>query len=140
MPLPNHQKPLQKSGFSSVTIIYYYYQKKGHLVDELADLGVTVICERYERSIFDHLNAHRIDALMFAEDLSSVIVESLTRQIRQAETDHRVLLVYWYSDQQADYLDSFEHGLKSVGIDYCHNVNISHDTLENLLDRWLSLP
>ena len=140
MPMPNHQKTLQKSGFSSVTIIYYYYQKKGHLVDELADLGVTVICERYERSIFDHLNAHRIDALMFAEDLSPVIVESLTRQIRQAETDHRVLLVYWYSEQQADYLDSFEHGLKSVGIDYCHNVNISHDTLENLLDRWLSLP
>lgn len=140
MPMPNHQKPLQKSGFSSVTIIYYYYQKKGHLVDELADLGVTVICERYEKPMFDHLNAHRIDALMFAEDLSPVIVESLTRQIRQAETDHRVLLVYWYSDQQADYLDSFEHGLKSVGIDYCHNVNISHDTLENLLDRWLSLP
>ena len=140
MPMPNHQKTLQKSGFSSVTIIYYYYQKKGHLVDELADLGVTVICERYEKSIFDHLNAHRIDALMFAEDLSPVIVESLTRQIRQAETDHRVLLVYWYSEQQADYLDSFEHGLKSVGIDYCHNVNISHDTLENLLDRWLSLP
>lgn len=140
MPMPNHQKPLQKSGFSSVTIIYYYYQKKGHLVDELADLGVTVICERYERSIFDHLNAHRIDALMFAEDLSPVIVESLTRKIRQAETDHRVLLVYWYSEQQADYLDSFEHGLKSVGIDYCHNVNISHDTLEILLDLWLSLP
>ena len=140
MPMPNHQKPLQKSGFSSVTIIYYYYQKKGHLVDELADLGVTVICERYERSIFDHLNAHRIDALMFAEDLSPVIVESLTRQIRQAETDHRVLLVYWYSDQQADYLDSFEHGLKSVGIDYCHNVNVSDDTLEILLDLWLSLP
>ena len=140
MPMPNHQKTLQKSGFSSVTIIYYYYQKKGHLVDELADLGVTVICERYERSIFDHLNAHRIDALMFAEDLSPAIVESLTRQIRQAETDHRVLLVYWYSEQQADYLDSFEHGLKSVGIDYCHNVNISHDTLEILLDLWLSLP
>lgn len=140
MPMPNHQKTLQKSGFSSVTIIYYYYQKKGHLVDELADLGVTVICERYEKPMFDHLNAHRIDALMFAEDLSPVIVESLTRQIRQAETDHRVLLVYWYSDQQADYLDSFEHGLKSVGIDYCHNVNISHDTLENLLDRWLFLP
>ena len=140
MPMPNHQKTLQKSGFSSVTIIYYYYQKKGHLVDELADLGVTVICERYEKSIFDHLNAHRIDALMFAEDLSPVIVESLTRQIRQAETDHRVLLVYWYSEQQADYLDSFEHGLKSVGIDYCHNVNISHDTLEILLDLWLSLP
>ena len=140
MPMPNHQKPLQKSGFSSVTIIYYYYQKKGHLVDELADLGVTVICERYEKPMFDHLNAHRIDALMFAEDLSPAIVESLTRQIRQAETDHRVLLVYWYSEQQADYLDSFEHGLKSVGIDYCHNVNISHDTLENLLDRWLSLP
>ena len=140
MPMPNHQKTLQKSGFSSVTIIYYYYQKKGHLVDELADLGVTVICERYEKSMFDHLNAHRIDALMFAEDLSPAIVESLTRQIRQAETDHRVLLVYWYSEQQADYLDSFEHGLKSVGIDYCHNVNISHDTLEILLDRWLSLP
>ena len=140
MPLPNHQKTLQKSGFSSVTIIYYYYQKKGHLVDELADLGVTVICERYEKPMFDHLNAHRIDALMFAEDLSPVIVESLTRKIRQAETDHRVLLVYWYSEQQADYLDSFEHGLKSVGIDYCHNVNISHDTLEILLDLWLSLP
>lgn len=140
MPMPNHQKTLQKSGFSSVTIIYYYYQKKGHLVDELADLGVTVICERYEKPMFDHLNAHRIDALMFAEDLSPVIVESLTRQIRQAETDHRVLLVYWYSEQQADYLDSFEHGLKSVGIDYCHNVNISHDTLEILLDLWLSLP
>ena len=140
MPMPNHQKTLQKSGFSSVTIIYYYYQKKGHLVDELADLGVTVICERYERSIFDHLNAHRIDALMFAEDLSPAIVESLTRQIRQAETDHRVLLVYWYSEQQADYLDSFEHGLKSVGIDYCHNVNVSDDTLEILLDLWLSLP
>lgn len=140
MPMPNHQKTLQKSGFSSVTIIYYYYQKKGHLVDELADLGVTVICERYEKPMFDHLNAHRIDALMFAEDLSPVIVESLTRKIRQAETDHRVLLVYWYSEQQADYLDSFEHGLKSVGIDYCHNVNISHDTLEILLDRWLSLP
>ena len=140
MPMPNHQKTLQKSGFSSVTIIYYYYQKKGHLVDELADLGVTVICERYEKPMFDHLNAHRIDALMFAEDLSPVIVESLTRKIRQAETDHRVLLVYWYSEQQADYLDSFEHGLKSVGIDYCHNVNISHDTLEILLDLWLSLP
>lgn len=140
MPMPNHQKTLQKSGFSSVTIIYYYYQKKGHLVDELADLGVTVICERYEKPMFDHLNAHRIDALMFAEDLSPGIVESLTRKIRQAETDHRILLVYWYSDQQADYLDSFEHGLKSVGIDYCHNVNISHDTLEILLDLWLSLP
>ena len=140
MPMPNHQKPLQKSGFSSVTIIYYYYQKKGHLVDELADLGVTVICERYEKPMFDHLNAHRIDALMFAEDLSPAIVESLTRQIRQAETDHRVLLVYWYSEQQADYLDSFEHGLKSVGIDYCHNVNLSDDTLEILLDLWLSLP
>ena len=140
MPMPNHQKTLQKSGFSSVTIIYYYYQKKGHLVDELADLGVTVICERYEKPMFDHLNAHRIDALMFAEDLSPVIVESLTRKIRQAETDHRVLLVYWYSEQQADYLDSFEHGLKSVGIDYCHNVNISDDTLEILLDLWLSLP
>lgn len=140
MPMPNHQKTLQKSRFNSVTIIYYYYREKGSLVDELADLGVTVICERYEKSMFDHLNAHRIDALMFAEDLSPVIVESLTRKIRQAETDHRVLLVYWYSEQQADYLDSFEHGLKSVGIDYCHNVNISHDTLENLLDRWLSLP
>lgn len=140
MPMPNHQKTLQKSGFSSVTIIYYYYQKKGHLVDELADLGVTVICERYEKPMFDHLNAHRIDALMFAEDLSPAIVESLTRQIRQAETDHRVLLVYWYSEQQADYLDSFEHGLKSVGIDYCHNVNVSDDTLEILLDLWLSLP
>ena len=140
MTMPNHRKRLGKSWFNSVTIIYYYYREKGGLVDELADLGVTVICERYEQSMLDHINTHRIDALMFAEDLSPTKVESLARRIRQSETAHRVLLVYWYSEQQADYLDSFEHGLKAAGIDYCHNVKITHETLAERLDRWLSLP
>lgn len=136
--LSNQRQSRQQYLLTGLDIVYYYYQDSGALADELQRLGAHVICCQHEQLVIDEVNNQKFDMVMFAEDVLPSSAEALAKRIRASETEHRALLVYWYSQQQALHLDSFEHGLKAAGIDYCQVASYEDKALSNLLKSWLA--
>ena len=88
----------------------------------------------------NEIRAQKVDMVMFAEDVLADKAELLAKLIRQHENEEsvqRALLIYWYPQHQARYVDNFEYGLKAAGIDYCHSTTYEHKALSDLLKRWL---
>ncbi|MGO3340649.1 sensor histidine kinase [Psychrobacter sp.] len=135
--MPTIQHSWQQSLLAGLTFIYYYYDEVGFLGAELEHLGAAVVYCQHEQLVIDEMKANKVDMVMFAEDIFPRKAESLASRIRKAEDDHRALLVYWYSPHQAQYLDSFEHGLKVAGIDYCCSAIYKDKDLSDLLQRWM---
>ena len=138
IPLSTQRQSRQQYLLAGLVIIYYYYQDSGALVDELQRLGAHVICYQHEQLIIDEMTHRKVDMVMFAEDIFPDKAEALARRIRASETDYRALLVFWYPQQRARYLDSFEHGLKAAGVDYCQVATYEDKALSNLLKSWLA--
>ena len=140
IPMPKKNQVRQQNLLAGLVLVYYYDHETGFLVDELKRLGATVICQQHEHLVIEALYTKKIDMVMFAEDVSPSIAEVIAKRIRQFESyesENRALLVYWYAPHQAQYLDSFEHGLKAAGIDYCHSADYDDKALSNLLKSWL---
>ena len=135
--MPNQHQSQQQQLLAGLTIIYYYYHEVGFLGNELERLGATVIYHQHEQLVMDEMSVKKINMVMFAEDIVVNKAESLADLIRRSESEHRALLVYWYSPHRAQYLDSFEHGLKVAGIDYCRSATYKGKALSDLLQRWL---
>lgn len=137
IPMSSQRHTEQQSMLSGLTIIYYYYREKGSLADKLEQLGARVHYHQYNKSVIGQMSVKKVDMVMCAEDVHLSRVASLAKSIRQYEEAHRTLIVYWYPAQQKMYLDSFEHGLKAVGVDYCHGADIDNKTLIKQLKKWL---
>ena len=140
IPMPKKNQVRQQNLLAGLVVVYYYDHETGFLVDELKRLGATVTCQQHEHLIIEALYTKKIDMVMFAEDVSPGAAEVIAKRIRQFESyesEYRALLVYWYAPHQAQYLDSFEHGLKVAGIDYCHSADYDDKALSNLLKSWL---
>ena len=138
IPLSTQRQSRQQHLLAGLVIVYYYYQDSGALGDELQRLGAHVICYQHEQLIIDEMTHRKVDMVMFAEDIFPDKAEALARRIRASKTDYRALLVFWYPQQRAQYLDSFEHGLKAAGVDYCQVATYEDKTLSNLLKSWLA--
>lgn len=140
IPMPKKNQVRQQNLLAGLVVVYYYDHETGSLLDELKRLGATVTCQQHEHLIIEALYTKKIDMVMFAEDVSPGAAEVISKRIRQFESyesEYRALLVYWYAPHQAQYLDSFEHGLKAAGIDYCHSADYDDKALSNLLKSWL---
>lgn len=135
--MPSQRQSRQRHSLDRLTIIYYYYHEAGYLADELKRLGATVICRQHEQLVIEDMSLKKVDMVMFAEDIAPSTAESLTKRIRQSESDHRALVVYWYPQHQARHLESFEHFLKAAGVDYCHSAIYKDKALSNLLKHWM---
>lgn len=133
----NQHQSRQPHLLARLTVIYYYYNETGFLANELERLGATVRYHQHEQPVIEDINREKIDMVMFAEDVSPNKVESLAKRIRRSESEHRALLVYWYPPHRARYVNSFEHGLKAAGIDYCYSATYKDKALSDLLKRWL---
>ena len=134
--MPNKSQSQQQQVLTGLIIIYYYYQEVGFLAHELESFGATVIYRQNEQLVLDEMSIRNVNMVMFAEDVSPRRAESLAIRIRKFESEHRALLIYWYSPHQAQYIDSFQHGLKAAGVDYCHSATYKGRALSNLLKRW----
>lgn len=140
IPMANQQQKRQQHLLAGLTVIYYYYHEVGALGKEIERLGATIIYCQHEQLAMDKMQTQTVNMVMFAEDVFPNKAESVAKHIRQLESagnGHRALLVYWYPQYQAQYLDSFEHGLKSAGIDYCYSANYKDKALSDLLKSWL---
>ena len=138
--MPNQQQSRQQRLLNGLTIIYYYDQETGALFNELEYLGARVICHQDVQQVMNEIRAQKVDMVMFAEDVLADKAELLAKLIRQHENEEsvqRALLIYWYPQHQARYVDNFEYGLKAAGIDYCHSSNYTDKALSDLLKRWL---
>ncbi|MGE6246552.1 sensor histidine kinase [Psychrobacter proteolyticus] len=141
--MPNQQQSKQQRLLSGLTIIYYYYHETGSLLDELEYLGATIICRQDMQLIIDEMKNNKVDIVMFAEDVFPNKAELLAKRIRQYESEegnkseHRALLIYWYPQHRARYIDNFEYGLKAAGVDYCHVATHKERALTDLLKQWL---
>lgn len=138
IPLRNQYQAHQQQILAGLDIVYYYYHEMGFLVDELQRLGALVTCQQYEHLVLEQMSAIKADVVMFAEDVLPSKAETIAKHIRKHETAHRSLLIYWYPPHQAHDLDSFEHGLKAAGIDYCHSAIRDNKLLSNQLKEWLA--
>ncbi|MGP9687914.1 sensor histidine kinase [Psychrobacter sp. AOP22-C1-C5] len=135
--MPNQRQSRQQRSLTKLTVIYYYYHETGSLANELERLGATVIYRQHEELVIDDMSAKKVDMVMFAEDIAPSKAEALAKRIRHFENKHRALLIYWYPQNQARYLDDFEHSLKAAGIDYCQSATFKDKALDDLLKRWL---
>ena len=138
--MPNQHQSRQQHLLTGLTVIYYYHHEAGSLIEELQSLGAKVICHQHKQLVIDEMSAQKIDIVMFAEDVFPSKAGGLAKRIRQlerSETQHRILLVYWYPPHRERQLDSFEYGLKAAGIDYCHSATYNDKALSELLKRWL---
>ncbi|KAA0914071.1 sensor histidine kinase [Psychrobacter sp. ANT_WB68] len=138
IPIPNQSQSRQQQLLTDLVIVYYYYENSGALVDELQRLGARVICYQHEQLVIDEMEHRKVDMVMFAEDVLPSKAELLAKRIRASETDYRALLVFWYPQQRARHLDSFEHGLKAAGVDYCQVATYEDKALSSLLKSWLA--
>ena len=138
--MPNQQQSRQQRLLAGLTIICFYHQEIGSLLGELESLGATVICHQNPQLVIDEMSRRKIEMVMFAEDVFPDKAELLAKRIRdyeRTESDKRALLIYWYPQHRARYIDSFEYGLKAAGIDYCHSAGYKGKALSELLKRWL---
>lgn len=138
VPLRIKYKGQQQQFLTDVQVLYYHNDENSFLVEALQRLGATVMCQSYEQAVLDQVANIKVDIVMFAEDILPEKAEQLARQIRRLETTDRVLLIYWYSAHKEEMLDSFEHGLKSAGIDYCHSGTRDFKVLSQTLKKWLT--
>ena len=138
--MPNQQQSRQQRLLNGLTIIYYYNHETGALLSELEYLGATVICHQDAQQVMNEIRGQKVDMVMFAEDVLADKAELLAKLIRQherKESGQRAMLIYWYPQHRARYVDSFEYGLKSAGVDYCHSTTYESKALSDLLKRWL---
>lgn len=135
--MSNQHQSRQQNLLASLTVIYYYYHETGFLANELERLGATVIYCQHEQVVIDEMSINKIDMVMFAEDVVPSKAASIAKRVRQSESEHRALLVYWYPEHRMQYIDNFEHNLKAAGIDYCHSATYKDQALSDLLKRWL---
>lgn len=135
--MPNQSQSRQKHFLSKMSVVYYYSHDIGSLGKELERLGATVIYRQHEQGLLEDMSRSKVDIVMFAEGVAPSQAESLAKKIRQSESDHRALLIYWYPQHQARQLDSFERFLKAAGVDYCHSATYKEKALSDLLKCWL---
>ena len=138
--MPNQQQSRQQRLLTGLTIIYFYHHDTGSLLSELEYLGATVICHQHPQLVIDEMGMRDVDMVMCAEDVFPDKAERLAKRVREyesTESGSRALLVYWYPQHRARYIDSFEYGLKAAGIDYCHSATYKDKALSDLLKRWL---
>lgn len=138
LPLRNSYQTPQQYSLAGLNIIYYHHEDTGFIVEELQRLGALVSCQQYELSVIEQLTTSTVDMVMVAEDILPEKAAQLARYVREQESVHRVLFIYWYPPHKAYYLDSFEYGLKAVGVDFCHSAPRDSKVLHNLLKRWLA--
>ena len=138
IPTSNQRQSRQQQLLTGLVVVYYYDQDSGALLDELQRLGAHVICYQHEQLVIDEMQHRKVDMVMFAEDVLASKAELVAKRIRASETDYRALLVFWYPQQRARHLDSFEHGLKAAGVDYCQVATYEDKALSNLLKSWLA--
>lgn len=138
IPTSNQRQSRQQQLLTGLVVVYYYDQDSGALLDELQRLGAHVICYQHEQLVIDEMQHRKVDMVMFAEDVLASKAELLAKRIRASETDYRALLVFWYPQQRVRHLDSFEHGLKAAGVDYCQVATYEDKALSNLLKSWLA--
>ncbi|TXD97681.1 HAMP domain-containing histidine kinase [Psychrobacter frigidicola] len=139
MPLRNTYQNQQKLfSFVGLNIVYYHLEKTGFIVDELQCLGASVSCKQFGLSLTEQLTMSDVDMIMIAEDILPESAAQLARYIREQESTHRVLLIYWYPPHKAHTLNRFESGLKAVGVDFCHSATNDSKVLYSLLKEWLA--
>lgn len=136
IPLRNKYQSLYRSSLTGINILYYHIGKHGFLAEKLKGLGAEVQCQQHEERVLAQAKSSKVDIVMFADDVLPEQVAQLARQIRQNESTHRALLIYWYPPEKQKMLDSFEHGLKSAGVDYCHSSTLDPKVLLQLLKHW----
>lgn len=137
IPLRNKYQDWQQTLLKGLNIIYYHIDEIGFLVKELQRFGATVICQQHEQLMIDQLATEKVDIVMFAEDVLPEKVEQMAYIIRDQETTHRTLLIYWYPEYKIHTLEDFEHSLKAAGVDYCHGTVSNPHKLAKLLKYWL---
>lgn len=139
MPLRNTYQAEPQYSLAGINIVYYYHEDIGFIVEELQRLGALVSCEQYEISVIEQLTkTTSVDMVMVAEDVLPEQAAQLARYVREQESHHRALLIYWYPPHIAYALESFEYSLKAVGVDYCHSSTRDSKELHDLLKEWLA--
>ena len=138
IPLRNAYQNQRHFSFTGLNFAYYYHEQTGFIVEELQRLGASVTCHQYGLSVIEQLTMTTVDMIMIAEEVSPEKAAQLARYIREQESTHRALLVYWYPEQNTPNLSSFEHGLKAVGVDFLHSTTRDSKEFYNLLKQWLA--
>lgn len=136
IPLRNKYKNWQHSPLEGLKIIYCHADNNDFLAKELQRLGAEVTFRPIEQLSMAQLADARFDMMMFAEDILPEQVAQLAQLVRDYETKHRTLLIYWYPMDRANERYKFEHELKIAGIDYYHSVPEHPETLVELLQKW----
>ncbi|MDN5565788.1 MAG: HAMP domain-containing histidine kinase, partial [Psychrobacter sp.] len=137
IPLRNKYKNWQHSPLEGLNIIYCHADDNDFLAKELKRLGAAVTFQPIEKLMMAQLVDARFDMMMFAEDILPEQVAQLAQLVRDYETKHRTLLIYWHPMNQANERYKFEHELKIAGIDYYHSVPEHPETLVELLKKWM---
>lgn len=138
LPLQNSSHNQRQRSLSSLNVVYYHHEPTSFIVDELQRLGASVSCQCYETSLTQQLSFDSIDIVMIAEEITPEQAIQIAQNIRQNESSHRVLLVYWYAAHKKYNLDNFEYALKAAGIDFYHSSLRDSVLLKNLLNQWLA--
>lgn len=138
MPLRNIYRNQRSYSLAGLKIIYYHHEDIGFIAEELQHLGALVSCQQYSVSVIEALTTTHVDIIMIAEDVLPQKAAQLARYIREQESTNRVLLIYWYPSHKTSTWNSFEYGLKAVGVDFCHSAPRDSKVLCNLLKKWLA--
>ena len=137
IPLRNKYKNWQHSPLEGLNIIYCHADDNDFLAKELKRLGAAVTFQPIEKLMMAQLADARFDMMMFAEDILPEQVAQLAQLVRDYETKHRTLLIYWHPMNQVNERYKFEHELKIAGVDYYHSVPEHPETLVELLKKWM---
>ncbi len=137
IPLRYKRESHQRYSLKGVQVAYYHYDESEFMVEALQTLNAVVTSHQHEQSLIDHIATTKVAMVMFAEEVLPERVAQLTKLIREQETTDRALIIYWYPANKERYLDNFQYGLRSVGVDYCHVAKYDFKLLTALLSTWL---
>lgn len=136
LPLRNIYPSQRQTLLAKKSILYYYQDDPSVLVGKLRDLGASVDCHQHELAIIEQLKANDFDLVMIAEDIQPDLAAKLTQLVRQQESEHRSLIVYWYPSHQKFAVDDLKDKLYALGVDFCHETPKDLKGFKPLIERW----
>lgn len=119
-------------------VVQYSSIDNGFLATETQRLGATVTSHQHAQLIVEEVVATSVDIIMIGEDITPKRAAQLAIEVRDFESSHRPLIIYWYAQYDQLSLESYSYGLKASGIDYCYDSTRNSKEFYKQLKRCLT--
>ncbi|WP_230656414.1 sensor histidine kinase [Psychrobacter sp. I-STPA10] len=118
---------------SGKRIIFYTVKPPSYFPAMITQFGAQVDEFSEIDALMNHIFTTSASGLMISSQVKVVDAMMLAEHIRQLESNHRLLIIYYYDDLSQKQMDE----LLASGVDICQTTQLSHKAQAQAIKSWL---